>query len=147
LQQNSHDKVPKLERLLRNSSSDRPYYGCLLLQESASAVCLSKHDTLPTIWASRGYKTNIKLVLNENLGFANLHLFPLSLFTGSTINQCFHSLVPSHYYLSKLWHPHFHFLADNRNRTHRITVISCCENQCPPLQTRYFTHILGKARV
>jgi hypothetical protein len=34
--------------------------------ENHVVVVLSKHDTLRTFWARHGYKTGIKLVLNEN---------------------------------------------------------------------------------
>jgi hypothetical protein len=73
-------------------------------------------DLSHSFWAAHGYKTGIKLVLNEN---SKIKL-QLSLF-------CSYSLLPGHYYST-----HFHFFTREQDRCIRLSaqhlLVLCAQN-------------------
>jgi hypothetical protein len=75
-------------------------FGHTVVQLSLAARIIVVVDLLPSFWAAQGYKTGIKLVLNEN---SKIQLQP-SLFRS-------HSLLPGHYYST-----HFHFFTREQDR-------------------------------
>jgi hypothetical protein len=88
------------------------------LSLAARIIVVVVIDFLPSFWATHGYKTRIKLVLNKN---SKIQLQP-SIFRS-------YSLLPGHYYIT-----HFHFFTREQDRCvrssaqHLLVILSASPN-------------------